>query len=155
VTEYTNAVRLFSGGNRGAGLATSGQPSRNGAIGLNDNWNEKTPTAAAAATGNIDSRRGKPTWDSNLRELRVGKLVIKSFRKPARSLVTVLASFQELRWCRRIDDPLPGNAGYDPKRRLRDTVFALNRQHITRNVLVIEADGTGTGIIWRWYPYNE
>ena len=99
---------------------------------------------------NTTARRPKPTWDSNLRELRVGSLVIKRFRQPAPNQVTVLASFQELRWCRRIDDPLTGNSDCEPKRRLRDTVFALNRHHITRNVLVFEADGTGTGIIWKW-----
>jgi hypothetical protein len=30
-------------------------------------------------------------------------------------------------------------------------VFALNRHHMIRNVLFFEADGTGTGIIWRWH----
>src|SRR5262245_51807295 len=101
---------------------------------------------------NTTARRPNPTWDSNLRELRVGKLVIKRFRQPARNQVTVLASFQELRWCCRIDDPLTGDSDCEPKRRLRDTVFALNRHHITQNVLLFEADGTGTGIIWRWHP---
>jgi hypothetical protein len=96
------------------------------------------------------SPRLKPTWDCHLRELRVGELVIKRFRQLARNQVTILASFQELRWCRRIDDPLPGDFDPDPKRRLRDTVFALNRNHITRNVIAFEADGTGTGIIWKW-----
>jgi hypothetical protein len=99
---------------------------------------------------NTTPSRPKPTWDPDLRELRVGKLVVKRFRQPARNQVTVLASFQELRWRRRIDDPLTGNSGCDPKRRLRDTVFALNRHHVTRNVLAFEADGTGTGIVWRW-----
>jgi hypothetical protein len=99
---------------------------------------------------NSSSRRFKPIWDCHLRELRVDKLVIKRFRQRAGNQVTVLVSFQELRWCRRIDDPLGGNSDSDPKRRLRDTVFALNRNHITRNVIVFEADGTGTGIIWKW-----
>jgi hypothetical protein len=94
--------------------------------------------------------RPNPTWDPDLRELRVGELVIKRFRQPARNQVTVLASFQELLWPCRIDDPLTGNSGVEPKRRLRDTVFALNRNHVTAQVLVFEADGTGTGIIWRW-----
>ena len=96
------------------------------------------------------ARRPTPTWDPELRELRVGALVVKRFRQPARNQVTVLASFQELRWPRRIDDPLTGNSDVEPKRRLRDTVFALNRNHVTPNVLVFEADGTGTGIIWKW-----
>ena len=96
------------------------------------------------------SRRPKPTWDYQLRELRVGKLVIKKFRQPARNQVTVLASFEELRWCRRIDDPLPGDSDFDLKRRLRDTVYALNANHVTRDVIAFEADGTGTGVIWNW-----
>jgi hypothetical protein len=94
--------------------------------------------------------RLKPAWDSNLRELRIGKLVIKRFRQPAGNQVAVLACFQELGWSRRIDDPLTGNSDIEPKRRLRDTVFALNRNHLAPNVLVFEADGTGTGIIWSW-----
>jgi hypothetical protein len=95
-------------------------------------------------------RRPNPIWDPDLRELRVGELVVKRYRQPAWNQVTVLASFQELRWPRRIDDPLTGNSGIEPKRRLRDTIFALNRNHVTVNVLVFEADGTGTGIIWKW-----
>jgi hypothetical protein len=31
-------------------------------------------------------------------------------------------------------------------------VFALNRNHVTPEVLGFEADGTGTGIIWTWRP---
>jgi hypothetical protein len=96
------------------------------------------------------ARRSNPTWDADLRELRVSDLVIKRFRQPAQNQVTVLASFQELHWPRRIDDPLTGDGEVEPKRRLRDTVFALNRNHVTANVLVFEADGTGTGIVWKW-----
>jgi hypothetical protein len=94
--------------------------------------------------------RPNPIWDPDLRELRVGELVIKRFRQLALNQVTVLTSFQELLWPRRIDDPLTGNSQVEPKRRLRDTVFALNRNQVTAKVLVFEADGTGTGIIWRW-----
>jgi hypothetical protein len=94
--------------------------------------------------------RPNPTWDPDLRELRVGELVIKRFRQPARNQVTVLASFQELLWPRRIDDPLSGNSDVEPKRRLRDTVFGLNRNQISPQILIFEADGTGTGIIWKW-----
>ena len=104
----------------------------------------------ASRRKNTASRRPKPVWDPHLRELRVGKLVIKRFRQPAGNQVTVLASFQELNWPCRIDDPLTGDSDFEPKRRLRDTVFALNRTHVTPNVLVFEADGTGTGIIWKW-----
>jgi hypothetical protein len=96
------------------------------------------------------ARRPNPTWDPDLRELRVGELVIKRFRQPAGNQVSVLASFQELHWPSRIDDPLTGNSEVEPKRRLRDTVFALNRSHVTAKVLVFEADGTGMGIIWKW-----
>lgn len=97
------------------------------------------------------SPRPKPTWDPDLRELRVGELLIKRFRQPARNQVTVLASFEELDWPRRIDDPLTGNSGVEPKRRVRDTVFALNRNHASAKILVFEADGTGTGIMWKFW----
>jgi hypothetical protein len=103
----------------------------------------------AARRKKTAARRLNPTWDADLRELRVGELVVKRFRQPARNQVTVLASFEELRWPRRIDDPLTGNSEVEPKRRLRDTVFALNRNHVTPRVLVFKADGTGTGIIWK------
>jgi len=102
-------------------------------------------------SGHSASHRTKPNWDANLRELRAGKLVIKRFRQLARNQVSVLTAFQELRWPRRIDDPLPGNRDCEPKRRLRDTVFALNRHHLAPNVLSFQADGTGTGIIWLWH----
>ena len=98
----------------------------------------------------IAARRPNPTWDPDLRELRVGEVLIKRFRQPARNQVSVLALFQELLWPRCIHDPLTGNSEVEPKRRLRDTVFALNRNHVTDNVLVFEADGTGTGVIWKW-----
>jgi hypothetical protein len=104
----------------------------------------------AARRKKTAAHRPNPTWDHDLRELRVGELVIKRFRQPAWNQVSVLASFQELRWPRRIDDPLTGDSGIEPKRRLRDTVFALNRSHVTAKVLVFEADGTGTGVIWKW-----
>ena len=97
------------------------------------------------------ARRANPTWDRELRELRVGDLVVKRFRQLARNQVTVLASFQELGWPRRIDDPLTGNSGIEPKRRLRDTVFSLNRSHVTAEVRAFEADGPETGIIWKWF----
>jgi hypothetical protein len=104
------------------------------------------------ATGSKNSAAAPltPTWDRELRELRVGELVIKRFRQPAYNQVSVLVAFEELHWPRRIDDPLTGNSVIEPKRRLRDTVFALNRNHFTANVLAFEADGTGTGIIWKW-----
>jgi hypothetical protein len=95
-------------------------------------------------------RRPKPTWDADLRELRVGHQVIKRFRQPAGNQVAVLACFEEQRWPLRINDPLADNSDMEPKRRLRDTVFALNRKHRAPKVLLFEADGTGTGIIWRW-----
>jgi hypothetical protein len=99
---------------------------------------------------NAAPHRSKPTWDFNLRELRVGQLVIKRFRQPAANQVAVLACFEKLRWPRRINDPLTDNSDIEPKRRLRDTVFTLNRRHLAPDVLAFEADGTGTGIIWRW-----
>jgi hypothetical protein len=47
----------------------------------------------------------------------------------------------------RIDDPLPPQADQDPKRRLHDTINALNRKQRQR-VIRFSGDGTGQGVRW-------
>jgi hypothetical protein len=81
-------------------------------------------------------------------ELWVGRYLVKRFRQPAENQRVVLASFQELEWCPHILDPITGVAGVEPKRRLRDTVDALNDHHKMPGLIRFGADGTGTGFIW-------
>jgi hypothetical protein len=58
-----------------------------------------------------------------------------------------LSAFEEDRWPPVIDDPLPPKPEQDTKRRLHDTIKALNRnQH--RDAIRFHGNGTGEGIRW-------
>jgi len=89
-----------------------------------------------------------PAWDSIRRELRLGDIVLKRFRQPAKNLETILAAFQEEGWPPGIDDPLPGGDSVDAHERLHDAVKKLNKQ--TVHLIRFLRDGTGQGIIWEF-----
>jgi hypothetical protein len=90
----------------------------------------------------------KPRWDQVRRELTFEGKLIKHYRQLAPNQVLVLAAFEEDGWPVKIDDPLPQSPGVVPKRRLRDTVRALNANHENGGLLKFRADGTGQGILW-------
>jgi hypothetical protein len=90
-----------------------------------------------------------PLWDAKRRELRLDQRLLKRFRVPAPNQEAVLAAFQEEGWPNCIDDPLPPKADLSPKRRLHDTIKALNRKHCQRPPLVhFLGNGTGENIVW-------
>jgi hypothetical protein len=91
--------------------------------------------------------RTKPRWDGQLRQLWVGKELVKWFRVPAGNQETILAAFQEQGWPAHIDDPLPGKAGVDPKGRLHAAIRRLNGRQL-RRLLCFRGDGTGMGVCW-------
>jgi hypothetical protein len=84
------------------------------------------------------------------RELWVGRFLVKKFNQPAENQEVVLASFQELNWPNRIDDPITPKYELVQKDRLRRTVEALNDYHKMTDLIRFESDGTGTGIRWRF-----
>jgi hypothetical protein len=88
-----------------------------------------------------------PHWNQDLRELRVGKLLVKEFRRPAPNQELVLATFEEEDWPAHIDDPLPGSYDLDAKQRLHDTINRLNHNQKNR-LLVFRGDGSGKGLRW-------
>ncbi len=89
----------------------------------------------------------KPTWDSDLQELRLSVHVIKQFKVPAVNQERILAAFQEEDWPVRIDDPLPPNHEQNSKRRLHDTINSLNRNQ-KQSLIRFMGDGSGEGIRW-------
>ena len=93
------------------------------------------------------SKKLKPTWNSDRRELWVGDKLIKKYRQRAKKQEGVLAAFEELGWPERIDDPLPPKGDVVPKRRLRSTVDSLNRCHKTVKLIAFDTDGTGEGVL--------
>ncbi len=96
-----------------------------------------TPEASACA---------QPYWDHDLRELRIGSVVAKRFRQPAKNQETILSAFQREGWPPRIDNPLPGDDATAALERLHDAVKRLNRQH--RPALSFHSDGND-GVVWQ------
>lgn len=93
-----------------------------------------------------------PAWDRSTRELSLGNELVKRFRGPAPNQEGILTAFEEDNWPVRIDDPLPPRSGQDPKRRLHDTINALNRNQKVRSMR-FSGDGTGEGV--RWEAIND
>jgi hypothetical protein len=96
-----------------------------------------------------DEVGGRPKWDHQRRQLRLGTELVKEFKLPSPNQETVLAAFEEEGWPPRIDDPLPPVAHLDSRRRLHDTIKALNRKQ-KRYLVRFRGDGSGEGI--RWEP---
>lgn len=88
-----------------------------------------------------------PCWDSVLRELRLGERLVKQYKLPAPNQEAILAAFEEEGWPRRIDDPIPGNAGHDSRDRFRDAIKKLNR-HQVQHLIQFQGDGSSTGVRW-------
>jgi len=86
-------------------------------------------------------------WDQQRRQLRVGNEIVKEFKLPSPNQETVLMAFEEEGWPPRIDDPLPPVPEIDSRRRLHDTIKALNRKQ-KRALVRFMGDGTGEGIRW-------
>jgi hypothetical protein len=91
-----------------------------------------------------------PEGDNECQQLRVNGELVKQFKVPAPNQELILAAFQEEGWPPRIDDPLPPHVEQDRKRRLRDTIIALNRCQKRRLIQFI-ADGHGEGIRWQFF----
>ncbi len=89
-----------------------------------------------------------PHWDADRRTLFFGPHIIKHFKQPSQVQQLILTAFEEEHWPPRIDDPLPPADEIDPKKRLSDAVFRLNK-HQKNRLLVFTADGTGSGVQWR------
>jgi hypothetical protein len=89
----------------------------------------------------------KPHWDPARRALSLGDQLVKQFRVPAGNQEFILSAFQEEGWPEHIDDPLPGNHLIDPKIRLNDTIYRLNRTQVTP-LLRFQTNGRGSGVHW-------
>lgn len=89
----------------------------------------------------------QPSWNPRSRELRVGEVLVKQFRVPAKSQEIVLQAFQEEGWPQYIDDPLPWVADRVPKQRLQNAIKRLNSNQ-SNQLLKFRGDGNGEGIGW-------
>jgi hypothetical protein len=88
-----------------------------------------------------------PTWDISRRKLKLGDHVVKHFQVPAPNQEMILRCFQEDGWPPQIQDPIPPARNVDPRRRLHDTILALNRCQTSPRIR-FRGDGTGVGVYW-------
>lgn len=96
----------------------------------------------------LDPAITSPTWDADARELRWGRVVLKTFSKPAENQTTILSTFEDDGWPAVIDDPLPGSKA-EPIKRLGDTLYALNKDMLRPGVIVFQRYKSGKAIRWR------
>ena len=92
-------------------------------------------------------RAAVPFWDFHHRELRVGDILAKRFRQPAKNQEAILNAFQEEGWPPRIDSPIAAAGSTDAQERLQDAVKRLNHQ--INPVLRFFSDGKGRGVTWK------
>ena len=104
------------------------------------------PDFQSGRTKPLPATAPTPLWDADRRELRLGSVVVKRFRQPARNQETILAAFEEDGWPPRVDNPLPANGDTDAVDRLHEAVKKLNRG--TRGLLRFYSDGAGLGVLW-------
>jgi hypothetical protein len=107
------------------------------------------PVATAALPAVLDRPAGleapgaadqRPRWDRERRELWLGDILCKRYKRPAPNQEKVWDAFEEDNWPPRLDDPLePG--------KLRATLADL-QEAVRASPIAIEGDGTGQGILW-------
>lgn len=100
------------------------------------------------------TRAVRPTWDVDRRELRLGGVVLKRFRRAADNQMLVLDVFQEEGWPHQIDDPLPRDGDVDPKARLKETVKSLNEQ-IKDHAIIFGVSHHGERATWHFRASDE
>ena len=105
------------------------------------------PTVESESAATNGEQTLRPFWDRNTRELQLDQIVVKRFKVPAPNQILILSVFQESNWPVLIDDPLPPRPEVDPKRRLHDTINALNRNQ-RRRLVHFKGNGSGEGIQW-------
>jgi hypothetical protein len=89
----------------------------------------------------------KPQWDATRRELSLGGRMVKQFHVPARNQELILSAFQDEDWPETIDDPLSDEIDIDPKTRLNDAIYRLNRRQLAC-LLRFHVNRHGSGVCW-------
>jgi DNA-binding response OmpR family regulator len=90
-----------------------------------------------------------PSWDSERRGLRAGKVIVKQFLQPSPNQELILSVFEEEHWPAKIDDPLPPRADVEEKQRLKATIRSLNACQL-HHLVRFFGDGTGHAVRWEF-----
>src|SRR5208283_649335 len=88
-----------------------------------------------------------PRYQAELKELTLDGELVKRFKVPAPNQELILTAFEEEGWPLHLDDPLPPHPELEPKRRLHDAIYCLNRNQ-KRRMLKFGGAGDGRGVRW-------
>jgi hypothetical protein len=89
-----------------------------------------------------------PHWDSKCKELRLGSLLVRRFKRRAPHQEQILSAFERAGWPPRIENPLCSRSGWSFDEQLHDAIKRLNRHQVQR-LLSFQGDGTGRGVLWQ------
>lgn len=89
----------------------------------------------------------KPHWDESRRRLSVADDVVKEFLRAGTEQEVILSTFEDDGWPAWIDDPLPVQAGAEPKVHLRAVVKYLNRNQKSRRIR-FSVGSAGDRVYW-------
>jgi hypothetical protein len=110
--------------------------------------NAASPDEKPAANGKSHPRAClQPRWDPARRELSLGRRMVKRFHVPARNQELILSAFQDRDWPESIDDPLTGEIDIDPRTRLNDAIYRLNRKQLAC-LIRFHVNGNGRSVHW-------
>lgn len=98
------------------------------------------------------STSGNLRWNRETRRVIYGGVPCIELTRAAENLETVLEAFEKTGWATQIHDPFPQDKSGNRKRRLHNTINALNRcQSIPR----IHFSSADSGHAIRWTPWNQ
>jgi hypothetical protein len=103
------------------------------------------------ASGKSIPQAGKPHWDRNSSRLIYEGIVCVILNRAAENLEAVLDAFEASGWAPQIHDPFPAGKPGNRKRRLHNTINALNRCQSTPRIHFASAD-SGRAIRWTLIP---
>ena len=129
--------------------APAGRPLPNDQQKALDGDSSVSMIANSSVESGAREKRPLPRYDVDERVLYLGDIRIKKFTRPAENQVFILTAFEEEKWTRHIDDPLPYSGDIEPKKRLGDTLQTLNRS-LEGTELRFERDGLGQGVRWKY-----
>jgi hypothetical protein len=92
-------------------------------------------------------RHAMPHWDSKRRELHLGSVLIRRFKRRAPHQELILSAFEQAGWPRRINNPLPSASAWLYDEQLHDAIKRLNRHQMVP-LLTFHGNGSGHGVRW-------
>jgi hypothetical protein len=93
-------------------------------------------------------QREKPSWRKSVLELHAEGRLVRDVARQAKHMIKILDTFEEERWPRKIDDPLP-KGPHVP--RLQDAVHQLNKGQTT----IRFGTHKGRSVTWKWVTPPE